>query len=139
MYCCNSAVKWDKFEFLAGLICLLLYAIMEVITTFFFTISQGLYIDIAQFGFIMLTIVFFIIGVHPSWAPWLITGMGMKSPEKKPAMTESVISLLKKTSVRTLISGQFFSFVLHKKTKDPVYPSWSRTRKKKPFGNGHSS
>jgi hypothetical protein len=90
------AVKWDKFEFLAGLICLLLYAIMEVITTFFFTISQGLYIDIAQFGFIMLTIVFFIIGVHPSWAPWLVTGMGMKSPEKKPAMTESVISLLKK-------------------------------------------
>jgi hypothetical protein len=90
------AVKWDKFEFLAGLICLLLYAIIEVITTFFFTINQGLYIDIAQFGFIMLAIVFFIIGMHPSWAPHLVSGMGVKSPEKKPARPESVISLLKK-------------------------------------------
>jgi hypothetical protein len=90
------AVKWNKFEFLAGLICLLLYAIIEVITTFFFTISQGLYIDIAQFGFIMLAIVFFIIGMHPSWAPQLVSGMGVKSPEKKPKRTESVISLLKK-------------------------------------------
>ena len=90
------AVKWDKFEFLAGLICLLLYAIIEVVTTLFFTINQGLYIDIAQFGFIMLAIVFFIIGMHPSWAPQLVSGMGVKSPEKKPAKPESVLSLLKK-------------------------------------------
>jgi hypothetical protein len=90
------AVKWDKLEFLAGLICLLLYAIIEVVTTFLFTINQGLYIDIAQFGFIMLAIVFFIIGMHPSWAPQLVSGMGIKSPEKKPARPESVISLLRK-------------------------------------------
>jgi hypothetical protein len=90
------AVKWEKFEFLAGLICLLLYAIIEVVTTFFFTINQGLYIDIAQFGFIMLAIVFFIIGMHPSWAPRMVSGMGVKSPEKKPARPESVISLLRK-------------------------------------------
>jgi len=90
------AVKWEKFEFLAGLLCLLLYAIIEVVTTFFFTINQGLYIDIAQFGFIMLAIVFFIIGMHPSWAPRLVSGIGVKSPEKRPARPESVISLLKK-------------------------------------------
>jgi uncharacterized metal-binding protein len=90
------AVKWNKFEFLAGLICLLLYAIIEVVTTFFFTISQGLYIDIAQFGFILLAIVFFIIGMNPSWAPHIVSGMGVKSPEKKPAKPESVITLLKK-------------------------------------------
>jgi ABC-type polysaccharide/polyol phosphate export permease len=91
------AVKWDKFEFLAGLLCLLLYAIIEVITTFFFTINQGLYIDIAQFGFIMLAIVFFIIGMHPSWAPQLASGMGARSPPViKPVKNESVISLLKK-------------------------------------------
>ncbi len=90
------AVKWNKFEFLAGLICLLLYAIIEVVTTFIFTINQGLYIDIAQFGFIMLAIVFFIIGMHPSWAPRLVSGMGVKTPEKKPARPESLISLLKK-------------------------------------------
>jgi len=91
------AVKWDKFEFLAGLICLLLYAIIEVITTFFFTINQGLYIDIAQFGFILLAIVFFIIGMHPSWAPRMVSGMGARSPPViKPVKNESVISLLKK-------------------------------------------
>jgi hypothetical protein len=91
------AVKWNKFEFLAGLICLLLYAIIEVVTTFFFTINQGVYIDVAQFGFIMLAIVFFIIGMHPSLAPQLVAGRGVvKGPEKKPARPESVISLLKK-------------------------------------------
>ena len=90
------AVKWNKFEFLAGLICLLLYAIFEEVTTVFFTINLGLYIDIAQFGFIMLAIVFFIIGMHPSWAPQLVSGMGVKRPDKKPAKPESIISLLKK-------------------------------------------
>ena len=91
------AVKWNKFEFLAGLLCLLLYAIIEVVTTIFFTIMQGLYIDIAQFGFIMLAIVFFIIGMHPSWAPQLASGMGARSPPViKPVKNESVISLLKK-------------------------------------------
>jgi hypothetical protein len=90
------AVKWNKFEFLAGLICLLLYAIIEVVTTYFFVINQGLYIDIAQFGFILLAIVFFIIGMHPSLAPQLVSGKGVPDPEKKPAKPESVISLLKK-------------------------------------------
>ena len=81
------AVKWDKFEFLAGLICLLLYAIIEVVTTFFFTINQGLYIDIAQFGFIMLAIVFFIIGMHPSWAPQPCFRHGGKKPRKETRKT----------------------------------------------------
>ena len=90
------AVKWNKFEFLAGLICLLLYAIIEVVTTFFFTINQGLYRNIAQFGFILLAIVVFIIGMHPSLAPQLVSGMEMKSPETKPDRPESIISLLKK-------------------------------------------
>jgi hypothetical protein len=90
------SVKWNKFEFLAGLICLLFYAVIEVATTFFFTINQGVYIDVAQFGFILLAIVFFIIGMHPSLAPQMVAGSGVKSPEKKPAKPESVISLLKK-------------------------------------------
>ena len=81
------AVKWDKFEFLAGLICLLLYAIIEVVTTFFFTINQGLYIDIAQFGFILLAIVFFIIGMHPSLAPQLVSGHGNEKPRKETRQT----------------------------------------------------
>ena len=90
------AVKWNKFEFLAGLFCLLIYAIIEVINTFFFTIMQGIFIDVAQFGFILLAIVFFIIGMHPTLTPQLAPGIKEQCPEYKPARTESVISLLKK-------------------------------------------
>jgi hypothetical protein len=57
---------------------------------------QGAFIDFAQFGFILLAIIFFIIGMHPSWAPRLASGMGKRSPELKPSRNESLISLLKK-------------------------------------------
>jgi hypothetical protein len=90
------AVKWNKFEFLAGMICLFLYAIIEVINTFFFAIMQGIYIDFAQFGFILLAIIFFIIGMHPSLAPKLASGMRARYPEHKPARKDSLISLLRK-------------------------------------------
>jgi hypothetical protein len=90
------AVKWNKFEFLAGLFFLFLYAIIEVIYSFFFANIQGVFIDVAQFGFILLAIIFFIIGMHPSWAPRLASGMGKRFPGQKPIRTESVISLLKK-------------------------------------------
>jgi hypothetical protein len=90
------AVKWSKFEFLAGLFCLFLYAIIEVINTFFFTIMQSMFIDIAQFGFILLAIIFFIIGMHPTLAPQLASGLRVRCPEHKPARNESVISLLRK-------------------------------------------
>ena len=90
------AVKWNKFEFLAGLICLLLYAIVEVINVFFFTILQGVFIDVAQFGFILIAIIFFIIGMHPTWAPRLALGMRERGTECKPSRDESLISILKK-------------------------------------------
>ena len=90
------AVKWNKFEFLAGLFCLLLYAIIEVINTFFITTMQGMFIDVAQFGFILLAIIFFIIGMHPSWAPKLASGLRERCPEQKPSRDESLISVLKK-------------------------------------------
>jgi hypothetical protein len=90
------AVKWNKFEFLAGLFFLLLYAIIEVINTFFFAIIRGVFIDVAQFGFILLAIIFFIIGMHPSWAPRLASGIRKRCPKQKPIRNESVISLLKK-------------------------------------------
>ena len=90
------AVKWNKFEFLAGLFFLLLFAIVNVIDVVFFTIMQGVFIDVAQFGFIVLAIIFFIAGMHPSWAPRLASGMGKRSPEYKPFRTESLIALLRK-------------------------------------------
>lgn len=90
------AVKWNKFEFLAGLFFLLLFAIVDVIDLFFFSIMQGVFTDVAQFGFILLAIIFFIIGMHPSWAPRLASGIRERCPKQKPIRNESVISLLKK-------------------------------------------
>ena len=63
------AVKWEKYEFLAGLFLLLLYSIVEIIDMFIFTILNNVFFDIAQFGFILLAIIFFIIGMHPLWSP----------------------------------------------------------------------
>jgi hypothetical protein len=89
------AVKWKKFEFLAGLFFLLLFAIVNVIDLFF-AIMHGVFIDVAQFGFILLAIIFFIIGMHPSWASRLASGMRKRFPEYKPSRNESLISVLKK-------------------------------------------
>jgi hypothetical protein len=61
------AIKWKKNDFIAGLIFLLLYTILDAIDVFIFTVSQGIYVDFAQFGIILLAIIFFIIGMNPSW------------------------------------------------------------------------
>jgi hypothetical protein len=90
------AVKWNKFEFLAGLSFLLLYAIANMIDVFFFTFVHGMFLDVAQFGFILLAIIFFIIGMHPTWAPKLGLGMRQRNSEKKSSNSESLISILKK-------------------------------------------
>jgi hypothetical protein len=91
------AVKWKKYEFLAGLSFLLLYSIVEIIDTFFFTVLNGVFLDVAQFGFILLAIVFFIIGMHPSWAPRLVSGLRERKPEHKSSRSESVLSILRKS------------------------------------------
>ncbi|MFA5348740.1 MAG: hypothetical protein WC294_11440 [Methanoregula sp.] len=89
------SVKWNKYEFLAGLSFLLIYAIVYLVDTFIFTIVYGVFLDIAQFGFILLAIVFFIIGMHPTYAPKLVSGMKERKPEYK-SRDESLISILKK-------------------------------------------
>lgn len=91
------AIKWKKIEFLPGLCFLLLYAILEVVDLFFFTVLQGEYIDVAQFGFILLALVFFIIGMHPSGG---LTASSLGKPGDVPAESsrkESVISLLRRS------------------------------------------
>ena len=90
------SVKWNKYEFLAGLSFLLIYAIVYLIDTFFFTIVYGVFFDVAQFGFIILAIVFFIIGMHPAWAPKLASGMRERYTGQKAPRDESLISILKK-------------------------------------------
>lgn len=91
------SVKWNKYEFLAGLSFLLIYAIVYMVDTFVFTILNGMFLDVAQFGFILLAIVFFIIGMHPTWAPRLASGMRERYTGDKPPRDESLISILKKS------------------------------------------
>jgi hypothetical protein len=90
------AVKWNKSEFLAGLCFLLLYAIANMIDVFFFTILHGVYLDVAQFGFILFAIIFFILGMHPAWAPKLGLGIRPRNTNNKSSHPESLISILKK-------------------------------------------
>ena len=90
------AVKWKKYEFLAGLSFLLLYAAVELIDVFIFTILHGVFIDVAQFGFILLAIIFFIIGMHPTWAPRLVPGMRARNTGQKSSGNDSLISTLRK-------------------------------------------
>jgi hypothetical protein len=94
------ALKWNKFEFLAGLSFLFLYAILEVVDLFFFTMMAGVYVDVAQFGFILLAIIFFIVGMHPSWSRTL--GAHKTEPQKRNETRDtssgktSVFSILRK-------------------------------------------
>ena len=89
------AVKWNKYEFLPGLFFLLLYAIVEVTDLFFFTLVNSMFIDVAQFGFILIAILFFIVGMHPAWSQKLLPGK--KEPDKESkSSSESVLSLVKK-------------------------------------------
>jgi hypothetical protein len=90
------SVKWNKYEFLAGLSFLLIYAIVNLVDTFIFTTVYGIFFDVAQFGFILLALVFFIIGMHPTYAPKMVSGMKERNIEQKPSRDESLISVLKK-------------------------------------------
>jgi hypothetical protein len=60
------AVQWKKNEFLAGLFFLLLYTIFDAITILFSTILEKPFIDVSQFGFIILAFISFIIGMRQS-------------------------------------------------------------------------
>ena len=91
VYSCTLAVflawKWNKNEFLPGLFFLFLYAFVEVIDLFFFTILEGMFIDVAQFGFILLAIIFFIVGMHPAWARKLVLTRKGQTSEQKTSST----------------------------------------------------
>jgi len=91
------SVKWSKFEFLAGLSFLLIYAIVYFVDMFIFTIYYGIFLDVAQFGFVLLAIAFFIIGMHPRWAPRLTAGMRKQSSRHNPPGNESIIAILRKS------------------------------------------
>jgi hypothetical protein len=59
------AVQWKKNEFFAGLFFLLLYTIIDAIELSLAAIFDVTMIDASQFGFVLLAIVGFILGMRP--------------------------------------------------------------------------
>ncbi len=60
------AILWKRNEFLACLIFLFLYTILDAINIFLSTILQQSFIDASQFGFLLLALISFIIGMWQS-------------------------------------------------------------------------
>jgi hypothetical protein len=60
------AILWKKNEFLAGLFFLLLYTVLDAMNIVFTAILEKPFIDASQFGFILLALVSFIIGMWQS-------------------------------------------------------------------------
>ena len=89
------AVRWEKGEFIPGLSMLFLYTVLEAADVFLF--AQGIPLDVAQFGFILLAIIFFIVGMHPSWSRRL--GMKKNNVETRKESNnkdDSILSVLRK-------------------------------------------
>jgi hypothetical protein len=90
------AIKWKKTEFLAGLAFLLIYALIDLIDAYYFIIMQGMYVDVAQFGFILLAIILFIVGMHPSWSRVLTLEGKKMETVAIPKDDSSILSHLRK-------------------------------------------
>jgi hypothetical protein len=90
------AIKWKKNELLAGLSFLFIYTLVSVVDVYIFTIEQSIFLDIAQYGFILLALTFFIIGMNPAWAHKNIPGTKQTDDFKKISDTPGVLSYLRK-------------------------------------------
>jgi hypothetical protein len=60
------AAKWKRSEFVPGLFFLLLYTIVDAVDVFLFTITDAVYIDFSQFGFVLLALIAFILAMKPA-------------------------------------------------------------------------
>jgi hypothetical protein len=90
------ALRWGKTEFVGGLVFLFLYTLLEAVDITLFTTFQVIFIDVAQFGFILLSIVFFIIGMNPSWTHPGGPGRRSLQVDKKIKKNASIIADLRK-------------------------------------------
>jgi hypothetical protein len=90
------AIKWKKNELLAGLLFLFIYTLVSVMDVYIFTIKQSVFLDIAQFGFILLALISFIIGMNPAWAHKNVPGTKQTGDSKKTLGTPGVLCYLKK-------------------------------------------
>jgi len=63
------ALRWRRNEFIAGLFFLLLWAVLEAVDVTLATIMDEQVLNASQFGFILLALVSFIIGMRPARLP----------------------------------------------------------------------
>lgn len=62
------AVKWKRNEFLAGLFFLLIWSFLDAVYVTFSIVLDESFINVSQFGFILLALVCFIVGMRPAKA-----------------------------------------------------------------------
>ena len=60
------AVRWKKTEFLAGLFFLLLWCVLDAVYVTFLTFTTASFVNASEFGFILLAIISFILGMRPA-------------------------------------------------------------------------
>jgi len=68
------AIQWKKKEFLAGLVFLLLYTILDMTNVFYSTMFQRSLYDVSHFGLILLALISFIIGMWQSFKVKPVSG-----------------------------------------------------------------
>jgi hypothetical protein len=62
------ALKWKKTEFFAGLFFLLIYTVLDAIELSLITVFDVSMVNASQFGFILIAIIAFILGMRPASA-----------------------------------------------------------------------
>jgi hypothetical protein len=92
----SLALKWNKPEFLAGLFFLFLYSLVEVIDLYLITIVHAIYVDVAQFGFILFAIIFFIVGMNPAWIQKMKFTSKSRDTKQTNSRNDDMISILRK-------------------------------------------
>ncbi len=90
------AMKWKKTEFVAGLFFLFIYTVLDLVGVVYSMVIPGEYVDVAQFGFILLAIIFFLIGMNPSWAAALGRQDEKERETGKATKDEALFAHLKK-------------------------------------------
>jgi hypothetical protein len=63
------AIKWKRNDFLAGLFFILLWSLLDAVYVTLSTIIDESFINVSQFGFILLALIAFILGMRPAKVP----------------------------------------------------------------------
>jgi hypothetical protein len=62
------AVTWKRNEFIAGLFFLFLWSFLDAFTVTLSTVTNEQFINASQFGFVLIALVCFILGMRPAKA-----------------------------------------------------------------------